>query len=585
MWGIADWHPSPGIGTMRKFLLIASVAAMAVTAPASAERGGRKGEEQQARSQPTRGGGGQKAERVQAREPRVKQERPQRTERAFQPQFESRERPQQRAERIEQRDRAPRMMARQQAAERRAGPVETRQARRPLQERTRIQEARRIEQARDRAAAQDRARVQRVERTRTFDNQDRINRQRAMAAERQTAGDQQRQAQIDRRSRFEQAQTDRRSRLQQQAVDRTAIQQAETDRRSRIQQLAAERSAFTGDDTQWRNQLWERRVQRERSLAELRDRRFARLSAESEDRRVRNDFFRIGERVDQNWWYDDYVPLRYRSSFFDNDSYYYRYDGDYLYRLDRNDDVVLSLFPILGGAYSVGRPMPYYYDSYYNVPVGYSSLYYDSPSSYYRYGDGAIYGINPTTQLITGIVALLTGQNFGIGQPMPLGYDVYNVPYAYRSSYYDTPDMWYRYDDGFIYGVDPRTRLIQTSYPVYGGYMVGNPWPSYAGYGYEVPNYYNDLYYDAPGYDYRYASGGIYQVDPKTQLIAALAALVTGQNFNVGQRLPLGYDAYNVPFAYRDQYYDNDDYWYRYADGRILQVDPGTRVIRRVILV
>jgi hypothetical protein len=68
-------------------------------------------------------------------------------------------------------------------------------------------------------------------------------------------------------------------------------------------------------------------------------------------------------------------------------------------------------------------------------------------------------------------------------------------------------------------------------------------------------------------------------------VIAALAALVTGQNFAVGQRLPLGYDAYNVPFAYRDQYYDNGDNWYRYADGRIFQVDPGTRVIRRVILV
>ena len=153
------------------------------------------------------------------------------------------------------------------------------------------------------------------------------------------------------------------------------------------------------------------------------------------------------------------------------------------------------------------------------------------------------------------------------------------------AAYYDTPDKWYRYDDGYIYGVDPRTRLIQTSYPVYGGYMVGNEWPEYAGYGYDVPDYYDDLYYDAPGYDYRYASGGIYQVDPKTQLIAALAALVTGQNFNVGQRLPLGYDVYNVPFAYRDEYYDNDEHWYRYADGRILQVDPGTRVIRRVILV
>ena len=102
-------------------------------------------------------------------------------------------------------------------------------------------------------------------------------------------------------------------------------------------------------------------------------------------------------------------------------------------------------------------------------------------------------------------MALLTGQSFGIGQQMPLGYDVYNVPYAYRSSYFDTNDMWYRYDDGYIYGVDPDTRLIQTMIPAYDGYAVGYPVP--AGYaGYDVPDYYNDLYFDEPGYDYRYAS-------------------------------------------------------------------------------
>jgi hypothetical protein len=100
-----------------------------------------------------------------------------------------------------------------------------------------------------------------------------------------------------------------------------------------------------------------------------------------------------------------------------------------------------------------------------------------------------------------------------------------------------------------------------------------------------VPDYYDELYYAEPGYDYRYASNGIYQVDPQNQLIAALVALVTGQNFGVGQRMPLGYDVYNVPIDYRDRYYDNDDYLYRYADGRIYQVDPGTRLIERIIIV
>jgi hypothetical protein len=30
----------------------------------------------------------------------------------------------------------------------------------------------------------------------------------------------------------------------------------------------------------------------------------------------------------------------------------------------------------------------------------------------------------------------------------------------YRTSYYDTPDAWYRYSDGYIYQVDPTTQLI-----------------------------------------------------------------------------------------------------------------------------
>jgi hypothetical protein len=38
-----------------------------------------------------------------------------------------------------------------------------------------------------------------------------------------------------------------------------------------------------------------------------------------------------------------------------------------------------------------------------------------------------------------------------------------------------------------------------------------------------------------------------------------------------------------VPYAYRDRYFDRDDAWYRYADGRIYQVDPQTRLIRAVI--
>ena len=43
---------------------------------------------------------------------------------------------------------------------------------------------------------------------------------------------------------------------------------------------------------------------------------------------------------------------------------------------------------------------------------------------------------------------------------MPAGYDVYNVPYSYRTRYQDTPTVWYRYVDGYVYRVDPRTRRV-----------------------------------------------------------------------------------------------------------------------------
>jgi hypothetical protein len=52
---------------------------------------------------------------------------------------------------------------------------------------------------------------------------------------------------------------------------------------------------------------------------------------------------------------------------------------------------------------------------------------------------------------------------------------------------------------------------------------------------------------------------------------------------SIGQQLPLGYDAYNVPFAYRDQYQDSPDSWYRYSNGNIYQVDPTTRLVSAIV--
>jgi hypothetical protein len=310
----------------------------------------------------------------------------------------------------------------------------------------------------------------------------------------------------------------------------------------------------------------------------------------------------VGERINvaqvDRDWYDNYATQRYSTFYGSSPDYFYdyNYDDGYLYRVDRDSYLVSAMFPLLGGAFSIGNALPYGFDSY-NVPYAYRSLYYDSPYSNYRYGDGAIYRIDPTTQLITAVVSLLTGQSLGVGQMLPMGYDVYNVPYGYRDTYYDSYDAWYRYDDGYIYQVDPYSRMIMGSIPVsYGGYAVGYPVPSYASYGgytgygayggypgYTVPYGYQNLYYGAPGYNYHYANNGIYQVDPTTQLIAALVALVTGQNFGVGQMLPMGYDAYNVPYQYRASYFDTDDAWYRYDDGYIYEVDPYSRMIEAAI--
>ena len=43
---------------------------------------------------------------------------------------------------------------------------------------------------------------------------------------------------------------------------------------------------------------------------------------------------------------------------------------------------------------------------------------------------------------------------------MPSGYDIYNVPYGYRDQYRDGPDARYRYSDGYVYQVDPTSQLI-----------------------------------------------------------------------------------------------------------------------------
>jgi hypothetical protein len=151
-----------------------------------------------------------------------------------------------------------------------------------------------------------------------------------------------------------------------------------------------------------------------------------------------------------DWYFGDY-----------DRSYRYRYSDGYMLRLGSGTQV-LGFIPLLAGALSVGQawpatyqsvPLPDYYDSYYGL----------GPADSYRYYDDTIYRVNPGNSTIESVAALLTGNQFDIGQPMPAGYDVYNVPYDYRDQYVDGPDAEYRYSDGYIYQVDPTTRLIQAA--------------------------------------------------------------------------------------------------------------------------
>ena len=141
----------------------------------------------------------------------------------------------------------------------------------------------------------------------------------------------------------------------------------------------------------------------------------------------------------------------------DDDSRY-RYDNGYLYRMNQQGSL-LGYLPVLGGALAPGsvwpsqyayQPAPDYYSSYFGLPQGRD----------YRYADGALYGVDPQTQMISRVAALLTGQNLSVGQPLPSGYDVYNVPYAYRNQYADNANATYRYNDGYVYQADPKTQLI-----------------------------------------------------------------------------------------------------------------------------
>ena len=224
-------------------------------------------------------------------------------------------------------------------------------------------------------------------------------------------------------------------------------------------------------------------------------------------------------------------------------------------------------------------------------PASVSYLYPDTPDYYYRYGDGYLYQVDRDSSLISALLPLLGG---GIlpGQYLPNYYmssyvpDYYGFNSFYPTSYagygYGYDNLCNRYGNGVVYQVDCNTGFVEDVIPLYaGGYGVGQMLPTGYGY-YNVPNQYRSLYYDTSDYNYWYAPGAIYQYDPSSSLITSVAALLS-PGFNVGQPLPMGYDAYNVPYAYRTTYYDTPNAWYRYNNGYIYQVDPTTQLVTAIV--
>ena len=217
----------------------------------------------------------------------------------------------------------------------------------------------------------------------------------------------------------------------------------------------------------------------------------------------------------------DPLPRSLRSLYYDDDEYYYRYGGGYLYRVDRDNDLISSLIPLFGAAL-IGQPLSASYVNPYRTPSYFSSFYPNSPYDCYRYGYGYVYETDCVTGRVEDVIPTYD-YGYGVGQVLPASYSYYNVPYAYRGYYPDDDD-----------------------------------------------------------YYYRYAPGAIYRVDRETSLISAVASLLTG-GLTVGQPLPMGYSTYNVPMAYRSSYYDTPDMWYRYNNGYIYSVDPTTQLVTAIV--
>jgi hypothetical protein len=492
---------------MTRVFLAAGVAALAIAAPASAKPGGHDGGNRVERAQQ---GGGQHAQR---------QQRPQRAERAAPRMQQRAERPQ-RAQRVERVASRPQRAERQQM---RAAQVERRQARSQRVERAQQRVAerhqarpQRVERMANRAAERKQMRVDRADQARTrvvqrqqaerrvAQHQQALDKMHARIADRQQVRGAQAERFQNRLADRQQLRADRLDNAQARLIMRNNERFARLDRARAFAPVPARltsnaRIIPVGEATRFIGAPLSS-VDNLVTLAALP------ASVQYLYPATPNYYYQYGNgyvyQVDRSTSLIDalipllaggfmpgtYLPSAYMSSYVPNyyglNSFYpssYGYGGygaygyaDYgygygnnicnryangvVYQVDCLTGMIENVVPLYASGYGVGQLLPSSY-AYYNVPMQYRSLYYDTPDYGYWYAPGAIYQYDRGSSLITSVAALMS-PGFTIGQPLPAGYGMYNVPMAYRATYYDTPNAWYRYNNGYIYQIDPTTQLV-----------------------------------------------------------------------------------------------------------------------------
>ena len=473
---------------MTRLIFAAGVAALAITAPASAK--------------PDRRGGADDRAQVVQQQDRKRSQRPERA----QARSVALQRVERNAPRIERRQNVTALQRREERSVERVKPQRTERVRTRATARQEVR-TNRVEQARTRVAERQQVRSNRVERVqeRMADRQNlranRVERPQNRVANRQELG------------------ANRVERVQNRVTNRQELREQAQNRLANRQELRADRLK---DRIAARTALRNERLDPVRAFRPLP----ARLMTERTRIRPFGETVRfIGEPVRNVSRVVTLAALPSTVSYLypDSSDFYYRYGDGYVYRIDRQDDVIDWLLPLMAGGFMPGQYLPNYYRSSF-VPsyYGLNSFYPDYGNDCYRYGYGVVYETDCFTGLVENVIPLYAG-GYGVGQLLPSSYSYYNVPYQYRSMYYPTAD-----------------------------------------------------------YSYWYAPGAIYQYDTRSSLITSVAALMA-PGFTIGQPLPMGYNMYNVPYAYRSTYYDTPNAWYRYNNGYIYQVDPATLLVTAAV--